>query len=179
MSRVGQKPVSIPEGVAVSVVDGKVVVKGRLGEITQNIPLGVKVVVDAGKVSVVRDNDLAQAKSLQGLIRSLIVNMIKGIASGFSKDLEIQGVGFKAIAEKQDVLLSLGFSSPVRYVVPAGVKVAIGDSGTTLVVSGADKQAVGDAAARIRSFFPAEPYKGKGIRYKNEHVRRKVGKTVA
>jgi len=116
--------------------------------------------------------------NLHGLTRTLIANMIEGVTKGYSKELEIQGVGFKAAIQGQKLMLSLGYPKPVEYTVPAGIKVAVTE-GTAIVVSGADKQLVGDVSARIRSYFPAEPYKGKGIRYKGEYVRRKVGKTVA
>ena len=178
MSRVGQNPIKIPEGVTVSMDNKCVTVKGKLGELYQDIPEPITVSVSDGTVTVGRKDDLAQTKSFHGLIRNLISNMVDGVSKGFSKDLEIQGVGFKASVEGQNLLISLGFSSPVKYTAPKGVKVTV-EGGISLVVSGADKQAVGDVAARIRSFFPAEPYKGKGIRYKGERVRRKVGKTVA
>ncbi len=178
MSRTGQKPIDIPDGVTVNVQGPDISVKGRLGELSMAVHDPIAASVDNGKVVVTRQNDTKTGKSLHGLTRSLIANMIEGVAKGFSKQLEIQGVGFKAAVQGQKLVVMLGFSSPVEYTVPEGVTVAV-EGATKVVVSGTDKQKVGDTAARIRSFFPAEPYKGKGIRYKGEHVRRKVGKTVA
>ena len=178
MSRIGQKPVDIIPGVTV-VVEGRTVrVKGKQGELTYALPRAIEASVAEGKVHVKRVDDSREGRSCHGLSRSMIANMIDGVANGYSKELEIQGVGFKAALKGQSLLLSLGFASPVEYEIPAGIKVTE-EGGTKLVIRGADKQLVGDATAHIRSFFPAEPYKGKGIRYRNEHVRRKVGKTVA
>jgi large subunit ribosomal protein L6 len=176
MSRVGQKPIEILSGVTVTVNGAAVRVKGAKTELVMNMPAGVSAVVEGGKV-VVKIADTEQG-NLHGLTRTLIANMIEGVTKGYSKELEIQGVGFKAALQGQKLQMSLGFPKPVEYVVPDGIKIVVTE-GTALVVSGADKQQVGDVSARIRSYFPAEPYKGKGIRYKGEYVRRKVGKTVA
>jgi large subunit ribosomal protein L6 len=178
MSRVGQKAVEIPVGVTVSVSSAVVTAKGPQGELHLNMPAGVEARVDGNKISVTRSDESDDSNRLHGLVRSLIANIVEGTARGFKKELEVQGVGFKAAMQGQTLALSLGFSTPVMYSVPEGVKIVI-DGGTQISVSGADKQKVGDVAARIRSFFPAEPYKGKGIRYRGEYVRRKVGKTVA
>lgn len=178
MSRIGQKPIDVPSGVTVSVSGSKVSVKGKLGELTKEIPDVIGVEVKDGVVMVSRSNDARVSKSFHGLLRTLINNMVIGVSSGYKKELEIQGVGFKAVVKGQKVALSLGFASPVEYDVPDGVKVAEED-GVRISVTGVDKEKVGDTAAMIRSFYPAEPYKGKGVRYKGEHVRRKVGKTVA
>ena len=178
MSRIGQKPIDIPAAVKVSVEDIRVSVSGKLGDLTMALPAGITVTLTGPRLSVSRIDDSRRSKSYQGLARSLIVNMIEGVATGYSKQLEVQGVGFKAAVSGQKLTLSLGFSSPVVYEVPDGVKVEVQD-GTAIKVSGRDKEKVGSTAARIRKFFPAEPYKGKGVQYKGEHVRRKVGKTVA
>jgi large subunit ribosomal protein L6 len=178
MSRIGQKPVDVPAGVTVGLEGTTVRVKGPKGELLLNVPTGVKASVADGKVNVSRADDLRVTRGCHGLTRTLIANMIEGVTKGFSKDLEIQGVGFKAAVQGRKLVLSLGFSIPVEYSLPDGVNAAV-DGATKIVVSGPDKQKVGDAAARIRSFYPAEPYKGKGVRYKGEYVRRKVGKSVA
>jgi len=178
MSRIGQKPVEVPAGVTVGVDGTTVRVKGPKGELALDLATGVAASVANGKVSVSRANDLRMTRGCHGLTRTLIANMIEGVTKGFSKDLEIQGVGFKAAVQGRKLVLSLGFSNPVEYSLPDGVNAAV-DGATKIVISGLDKQKVGDAAARIRSFYPAEPYKGKGVRYKGEYVRRKVGKSVA
>jgi large subunit ribosomal protein L6 len=178
MSRIGQKPVDIIAGVTVTVDDRVVKVKGKEGELSRQLPPMIEASVADGKVTVTRIGDTREARSYHGMARTLISNMISGVAKGYSREMEIQGVGFKAVLKGQKLALSLGFASPVDYAIPAGVKVTE-EGGVKLVVRGPDKQLVGDTAARIRSFFPAEPYKGKGIRYKDERVRRKVGKTVA
>jgi large subunit ribosomal protein L6 len=179
MSRIGQKPIEIPAGVTVTVANGVVTVKGKLGELRLDLPKIISAeVVDGKQVKVSRPGDSRQEKSFHGLTRTLIANMLVGVAQGYSKALEIEGVGYKASIQGPNLMLSLGFATPVTYAIPAGIKVTE-EGGTKLVVSGSDKQKVGDAAARIRGFYPVEPYKGKGIRYKDEHVRRKEGKTVA
>lgn len=179
MSRIGQKPIDIPGGVTVAMAGATVSVKGPKGELTHEVPPAIDVKVEDDNVIVSRADDTKMSKSLHGLSRSLVANMVEGVSRGFSKRLEIQGVGFRAAAQGQELVLTVGRSSPVQYVAPQGVVVTVEDGGTTIVVAGPDKQKVGEAAARIRAFAPAEPYKGKGVRYKGEHVRRKVGKTVA
>ena len=190
MSRVGQKPVEIPQGVTVAVNGPLVTVKGKLGELNWTLPATITAEVVDGKVKVGAAEQTRQCRSFHGLSRSLIANMIEGVAKGFSKRLEIEGVGFKAVVQGQRLELALGYSPienektkdknkpQIQYDVPEGVKCQV-EGGTAIVLSGPDKQKVGDTAARIRSFYKAEPYKGKGIRYTGERVRRKVGKTVA
>jgi len=179
MSRIGKSPVEIPSGVTVRAEGpSSVRVAGPVGELTWTAPDGIGVTVEEGRVQVTRGDESRRTRSLHGLARSLIANMVKGVSKGFRKDLDIRGVGFRASLEGRTLTMSLGFSAPVRFPVPEGVKVELPDA-TSIVVSGADKQQVGDTAARIRSFFPVEPYKGKGVQYKGERVRRKVGKTVA
>lgn len=178
MSRVGKKPIEIPGGTTVAVKQSLVSVKGAQGELSWTLPPGITAEVAEGKVEVSRENEMRQQKSYHGLARSLIANMIEGVSKGFTKTLDIEGVGFRANVQGQALEMSLGYSSPVRYTVPEGVKCTV-EGGTVVTVSGPDKQQVGQAAARIRGFAPAEPYKGKGVRYRGERVRRKVGKTVA
>lgn len=178
MSRVGQKPIDIPAGITVRVDGGRLHAKGPAGELSVAIPGPLQVAVADGRIQITRSDDTRESKSLHGLLRSLAANMVAGTAKAFSRELEIQGVGFRATLQGRKLSLALGFAAPVEYAIPDGVKVTE-EGGTKLTVSGPDKQQVGDVAARIRSYFPAEPYKGKGVRYKGEHVRRKVGKTVA
>ena len=179
MSRIGKKPIEVPPKVKVNVgTEGAVTVEGPRGKLSWNLPKTVRARVEGNKVAVERDGETRQVRALHGLSRALIANMVAGVNVGFKKELEIQGVGFKASVQGRKMELSLGFASPVQYEFPEGVEVVV-EGGTKITVSGPDKQKVGDTAARIRSFYPAEPYKGKGIRYEGEHVRRKVGKTVA
>lgn len=179
MSRVGKHPVAVPMGVTVTVQAAQVTVKGPLGEMSLAAPVVVRVAVEGATVVVTREADTREGRSIHGLIRNLIANMIEGVSKGYAKVLLIEGVGFKAALQgKTGLSLSLGFASPVQFSIPAGIKV-VEEGGVKLTVSGVDKQQVGDTAARIRSYFPAEPYKGKGIRYVDEKVKRKVGKTVA
>lgn len=178
MSRVGKKPVEIPNGVSLSVQGSTVSGKGPQGELKLQLPEGITASVTDKLVTVSRANELVHTRCCHGLARSLIANMVQGLVKGYLAELEIQGVGFKAALQGQKLQLWLGFSAPVDYTVPAGIKLKV-DNGTAITISGPDKQLVGDVTARIRSFAPAEPYKGKGIRRKGEHIRRKVGKTVA
>jgi large subunit ribosomal protein L6 len=178
MSRIGQKAIDIPSGVTVSVSGSVVTVKGPKGELSRELRDFIRVTVEGGKVLVARAGETRLMKGCHGLSRTLIANMIEGVSRGFSKDLEIQGVGFKAVLQGRKLILTLGFSSPIEFELPVGINVTL-DGGTKLTVAGSDKELVGDTAARIRSYYPAEPYKGKGVRYKDEYVRRKVGKSVA
>lgn len=178
MSRIGQKPIGIPSGVTVAVSGQQVTVKGPKGELKVDIPDLLKVEVNGQQVRVSKAVDNPAAQRVYGTTRSIVANMAQGVSQGFTKELEIEGVGFKAVLQGQRMELSLGFASPVIYTVPEGVKATV-EGGTKVTLTGPDKQKVGDAAARVRSFFPAEPYKGKGLHYKGEYVRRKVGKTVA
>lgn len=177
MSRIGRIPVTIPSGVTVQAAGGRVSVKGAKGELTMSLPPSVQATVKDGSVSLVCSEDTAEGRSLHGLTRSLVSNMMAGVAKGYSRELELQGVGFKAAVQGSKLVLTIGYSSPVEFVAPQGITLQVKES--TITVSGPDKQLVGDTAARIRSFYPPEPYKGKGIRYKGEYVRRKAGKTVA
>jgi large subunit ribosomal protein L6 len=172
-------PVAVPAGVTVTVDGATVTVKGPKGELAVELPEGISAsVVDGKEISFTRPRDDRRSKSFHGLARSLVANMVEGVDKGFQKDLEIQGVGFRAAVQGKKLSLSLGFAGPKEFDIPEGVTVTE-QGGVNLTVSGPDKQLVGQVAARIRSYFPAEPYKGKGLRYKGERVRRKVGKTVA
>jgi large subunit ribosomal protein L6 len=178
MSRVGEKPIEIPGGVTVSLEGGQVLAKGPLGEGRLDLPEGLAVAIKDGEVALSRERETREIRSRHGLIRTLIANMVEGVSKGYSKALEIEGVGFRAAVQGRKVSLALGFAKPVELTMPEGIEVKE-EGGTKVSVSGTDKQKVGDFAARIRGFFPAEPYKGKGIRYAGEQVKRKVGKTVA
>jgi large subunit ribosomal protein L6 len=178
MSRIGKIPVSIPSGVEVRVESGSVIAKGSKGELSFAIPEAISVDVADGAVSVSTGSTGKQVRAFHGLTRSLVANMVEGVSNGFSKVLLIEGVGFRASIQGANVTLALGFASPILYVAPDTVTVTE-EGGTRITISGIDKQQVGLVASRIRSYFPVEPYKGKGIRYSDEVVKRKVGKTVA
>ena len=177
MSRIGKEPVTIAEGVTCTVAGQKVTVKGKLGELSYEMHDGISAKVEDGKVVVTRRDD--SLKALHGLSRALINNMVIGVSAGYTKKLVIEGTGFKAALQGKDLSLSLGFASPKIYAIPEGITVTVENDGLQVTVSGCEKALVGEAAARIRSFYPAEPYKGKGIKYLGEHIRRKQGKKVA
>lgn len=177
MSRIGKQPIAIPPKVKVEVKGQQVLVEGPKGKLTWQIPRRAAVKVQDGKVIVSRDGDDAQAKALHGMSRALINNMVRGVTEGFVKKLEIQGVGFKAAVQGKVVNMSLGFSHPINYPIPDQIKVTV-DENTKLTIEGPDRQVVGQVAAELRSFYPPEPYKGKGVRYSDERVIRKEGKTV-
>ncbi|MDD5707711.1 MAG: 50S ribosomal protein L6 [Kiritimatiellae bacterium] len=178
MSRIGNQPVTIPAGVTVSVNGQTVTVKGPLGQLQHQLPAGLTARVEGAQVLVARRDDSRAQRGLHGLTRTLIANMIAGVTAGYRKELTIEGTGFKAQVQGQTLLLSLGFASPKSFAIPATIKITE-KQGTRVTVEGIDKQLVGDVAARIRGHFPVEPYKGKGIKYADEQVRRKQGKTVA
>ncbi|HPR82431.1 MAG TPA: 50S ribosomal protein L6 [Pontiellaceae bacterium] len=178
MSRIGKMPVTISGGVEVTLSGNVVTVKGAKGQSTLQIPALITVAVEGGRVTVGRKNETKEARALHGTIRNTIKNMILGVQSGYAKELEIQGVGYKAQLQGKILVLSLGFSHDIRYEIPEGIKVEVAGA-TDVKVSGHEKALVGLVASRIRAFAPAEPYKGKGVRYKGEQVRRKEGKAVA
>ena len=178
MSRIGKQPLKLANGVTVSVADGEIAVKGPKGELKMKQPACVDVAVDNGTVTVTRKGDDTQSRAMHGTVRALLANMAKGVTEGYSRELEIQGVGFRASMAGNELTMLVGFSHPVVYAVPDGVKVTVSDN-VNIKVEGIDKQLVGQVAARIRAFRPPEPYKGKGVRYKDERVRRKAGKAVA
>ena len=175
MSRIGNKPVEIPEGVEVQVEPGRVTVKGPKGELTQELSRDMTVKVDDGVLTVERPTDRGPHRALHGLTRSLVQNMVIGVTDGYEKHLEIQGVGYRAQSKGKGIELALGFSHPVVVEAPEGIEFDVPEP-TAIVVRGIDKQQVGQIAADIRDKRPPEPYKGKGIRYDDEHVTRKVGK---
>lgn len=177
MSRIGGRPVELGSGVEVRVTGRTVEVKGPKGALSLDVHPEMKVEVSDGRVTVSRPTDQNRHRSLHGLTRSLIQNMVVGVTDGFSRKLEIQGVGYRAEKRGKDITLHLGFSHPVQYAAPQGIEIEV-PSQTEVVVAGMDKQLVGQVAAEIRSIRPPEPYKGKGVRYTNEQVRRKAGKTA-
>jgi large subunit ribosomal protein L6 len=178
MSRIGKLPVPILKGVKVGQTNGTLSVTGPKGELTLDVHPDVKVVVDDSEIRVERFSEQKPHKALHGLTRSLIANMVKGVTQGFTKTLEIVGVGYRADAKGKGITLNVGYSHPIVYEPAEGVKLECPNQ-TTIVVSGVDKQKVGQTAAELRAFRPPEPYKGKGIRYQGEHIRRKAGKTAS
>ncbi len=170
-------PIPVPEKVKVAIAGRSVAVEGPRGKLYWEVPGRTTVSLKENTIVVERGSDDKEAKSQHGLTRSLVNNMVVGVSQGFVKELEIRGVGFKAAVKDKAVELNLGYSHTIRYSIPEGIQISIAE-GTNVKVEGADKQAVGRAAAEIRSFYPPEPYKGKGVRYKDERVIRKEGKTV-
>jgi large subunit ribosomal protein L6 len=177
MSRIGRRPVPIPKGVSVRVDNGTFVAQGPKGQHAERIHPEMTVQVGESEVSVVRPSDAKRHKSLHGLSRTLIANSIKGVSEGFSKRLEIRGVGYKAEMKSGALVLALGYSHTIEFPVPQGIEIVV-ESPTLVTVRGIDRQRVGQVAADIRNFRPPEPYKGKGIRYEGETVRQKAGKTA-
>ena len=177
MSRIGKQPIAIPPKVKVEVKGQKVFVEGPKGKLEWELPHRTSLKVHDGRIVVSRDGEDAQAKALHGLSRALVNNMVRGVTEGFVKKLEIQGVGFKAAVQGKNVNLVLGFSHPINYAIPDQIKVTV-EENTKLTIEGPDRRLVGQVAAELRSFYPPEPYKGKGVRYVGEHVQRKEGKTV-
>lgn len=177
MSRIGKQPIAIPPKVKVEVKGQKILVEGPKGKLDWELPRRTSLKVAEGNILVSRDGDDSQARERHGLSRAIVNNMVKGVTEGFVKKLEIQGVGFKAAVQGKVVNLALGFSHPINYNIPDQIKVTV-EENTKLTIEGPDKKVVGQVAAEIRSFYPPEPYKGKGVRYVGEHVPRKEGKTV-
>ena len=178
MSRIGKLPVAIPNGVKIELDGSNLTVKGPKGELSRTLHPEMTVGIDDGQIVVTRPSDQKRHRALHGLTRSLINNMVGGVNDGFSKTLEIHGVGYRAEAVDSGIQLFVGYSHPVDYKPPDGVAITV-EAPTKLKVEGIDKESVGQAAAEIRKVRPPEPYKGKGIRYEGEHVRRKAGKTGA
>jgi large subunit ribosomal protein L6 len=175
MSRIGRKPVAVPDAVTVTIAPGNIAVKGPKGELTQTYSQEMKVSQEDGAILVARPTDRGEHRALHGLTRSLIANMVEGVIDGFEKRLEIQGVGYRAALKGKNLELALGFSHPVSIEAPEGIEFEVPQP-TEIVIRGIDKQLVGQVAADIRKRRPPEPYKGKGIRYRDEVVLRKVGK---
>jgi large subunit ribosomal protein L6 len=177
VSRIGKKPIDIPKGVTVSQKGNHVNVKGPKGELQQSVHSNITVEVKGSEVVVTRPNDTKENKSLHGLTRALIQNMVTGVDESYKKTLDIVGVGYRAELKGINLLLNLGYSHPIYFIPPDGITIET-PSQTQIVISGVDKQLVGQVAAKIRSFRKPEPYKGKGIKYSDEHIRRKAGKTA-
>jgi large subunit ribosomal protein L6 len=178
MSRIGKKPVSIPDGVTVTVEGQRVTVKGPKGTLHREIHPEMALRLEGSELTVARPSDAQQHKALHGLSRTLIANMVEGVSKGYEKVLEIQGVGYKAETNAKGITMIVGYSHPVPYPAPAGITLTI-ENNTVVRVAGADKEMVGQVAAELRAVRPPEPYKGKGVRYRGEQVRRKAGKTGA
>jgi large subunit ribosomal protein L6 len=175
MSRIGKKPIELPAGVSVSIDPGRVMVNGPLGELTQQVPQRMKIEQEDGQIVVTRPTERGDDRALHGLTRSLVANMVEGVTKGFERRLEIQGVGYRAALRGTSLELSVGFSHPVVIEPRQGITFEV-PTPTEIIVKGIDKQQVGQTAAEVRRVRPPEPYKGKGIRYEGEYVRRKVGK---
>jgi len=178
MSRIGKRPIAIPQGVTVECTDGVVRVKGPKGTLNEALPRGIGMAVESGQVRFSRPDDSTKTRALHGLARALVANMVRGVVEPFAKELEIQGVGYRADVSGKTLNLQLGFSHPIAVPVPDGLKVSV-DRNVVIRVEGIDRHQVGQFAADLRELRPPEPYKGKGIRYLGEHVRRKVGKAAA
>ena len=175
MSRIGRQPIELPAGVSVSIAPGRVMVNGPLGELSQQVPVRMQVDHEDSTITVKRPTERGDDRALHGLTRTLIANMVEGVTKGFEKRLELQGVGYRAAMQGADLRLDVGYSHPVVIKAPQGITFEV-PAVTEVVVKGVDKQQVGQLAAEIRKVRPPEPYKGKGIRYQGEYVRRKVGK---
>jgi len=175
MSRIGRQPIELPAGVNVALSPGRVQVNGPLGELAQDVPARMDITHEGGVITVTRPTERGEDRALHGLTRTLVANMVEGVTKGFEKRLEIQGVGYRAALRGSDLELSVGFSHPVLVSPRPGISFDV-PSPTEVIVKGIDKQLVGQTAAEVRKVRPPEPYKGKGIRYEGEHVRRKVGK---
>ena len=178
MSRIGKKPIAIPQGVKVEIKDRNVLIEGPKGKLQRPLAPRINAESKDNKVLVSRVGDSKVDKSMHGLYRALINNMIIGVTTGYTKELEIQGVGFKAQLQGAKLTMNLGFSHPVVFTIPEGIKIET-PKPTNIIIRGIDKEKVGEIAAEIRAVYPPEPYKGKGIRYTGEHVRKKVGKAQA
>ncbi len=177
MSRIGQAPIVIPEQVGVSIVGPTVTVNGPRGELQRQLPEGIRLEHANGELKVLRTNEERETRALHGLTRSLIANMVTGVTEGFEKRLEISGVGYRAIKQGNDLEFAVGFSHPVRKAAPAGIEFEV-PAPTRITVRGIDKELVGQTAAEVRAIRKPEPYKGKGIRYEGEYIRRKAGKAA-
>ncbi len=178
MSKIGRKPIDLPSEVKIQVKDGLVTVEGPKGKLEYTLPSGITLREEKAKIFIERKVDTKQLRAFHGLVRALISNMVEGVSKGFKKELEIVGVGYKAELKKGVLFLELGFSHPIEKPIPEGLKVSI-PSSTRIVIEGIEKQKVGEFSAQIRKIMPPEPYKGKGVRYVGEQVRKKLGKAMA
>ncbi len=179
MSRIGRKPIPVPDGVKINFNNGLVVVEGGKGKLSWDIPEGINAKVEEDNILVERDSDEKKLKALHGLTRSLLSNMVTGVSSGFSITLEIAGVGYRVEAKGKGLVFNVGYSNPVEYTLPEGISSKIEERGTRLILEGIDKQLLGETASRIRKLRPPDAYKGKGIRYSDEQLRLKPGKAGA
>lgn len=179
MSRIGKNPVPLPAAVKVDLQGQTLKVSGPKGELSYTAPVGIAMKVADSELTVEPLNHSKKLKAMHGTVRALAANMVTGVTEGYTKELEIQGVGFKAALKGKSIILNLGYSHEIDFPVPEGLTIEVDGSGTNVKISGCSKQQVGQAAAQIRSYYKAEPYKGKGVRYKGEAVRRKAGKAVA
>lgn len=177
MSRIGKLPVTIPAGVKVAVDAGAVRFEGPKGKLQAAVPAGVQITVEGNIVHVGRDNEQRKSRALHGLTRKLVANMAQGVSVGFNRILDINGVGYRAEVKGQEIHMTLGYSHPVVFPLPKGIAAAV-ERQIIITLSGADRQLLGEVAAKIRSLRPPEPYKGKGIKYREEHIKRKAGKAV-
>lgn len=177
MSRIGKQPIAIPEKVKIEIKGQKVHVEGPKGKLNWELPGRTSLKVEGTTINVSRQGDDKQSRALHGLSRALISNMVKGVSDGFIRKLEINGVGFKAAVAGKMITMSLGYSHPINYSIPEQIKVTV-DENTKITIEGPDKQLVGKVASELRSFYPPEPYKGKGVKYSDEKIIRKEGKTV-
>ena len=175
MSRVGKLPINIPKGVTATLVDGVITVKGPRGELKRTLNANVSVEIDQAAIRILRQDDSLQSRSIHGLMRALVSNMVTGVSEGFVRGLEIQGTGYRAEAQGSVLSLNLGYSHPVQFVLPEGIKATV-ERQTIIRLEGIDKEVLGQTAAKIRAYRPVEPYKGKGVRYSGERIHRKVGK---
>ena len=179
MSRIGNKPIEVPEKVNVTISEGtQLSIEGPLGKLEWGVPEGIELSQEESTLVFSRKDDSRKNKAMHGTARSLVANMVEGVSKGFQRKLEIHGVGFRAAVKGNVLDLSLGFSHPVQHPIPEGVKVTV-EENTMITVEGFDKQVVGQFASEVRAYYPPEPYKGKGVRYSDEYVRRKAGKSVA
>ena len=177
MSRLGRKPIAVPKGVNITIGADAVTVKGPKGELKRAVPEGVSVKNEGGNLVVSRASDSRDHRARHGLVRALLANMVKGVTDGFERKLEINGVGYRAEVAGQKLTLALGYSHPVVYDLPKGIGAKVDKN--LVILTGSDRELLGETAAKVRSFRPPEPYKGKGVKYLEEHIRRKVGKTGA
>ncbi|MEB3121684.1 MAG: 50S ribosomal protein L6 [Snowella sp.] len=177
MSRIGKRPIPIPAKVTIDINESHLTVKGPKGTLERDLPEKVKVEQDGEILNVIRQDESRTARERHGLVRTLVANMVEGVSKGFEKRLDIQGVGYRAQAQGTKITLNLGYSKPVEMAMPDGIQVAV-ENNTQVIVTGIDKELVGNMAAKIRATRPPEPYKGKGVRYLGEFVRRKAGKTA-
>lgn len=179
MSRIGKNPVPLPSTVKVDLKGQNLKVTGPKGELSYTAPIGIAMKVEGDQFTVEPLNHSKKLKAMHGTVRALAANMVTGVTEGYTKQLEIQGVGFKGALKGNSIILNLGYSHEIDFPIPEGLTIEVDNSGTKIKITGCDKQKVGQAAAQIRSYYKAEPYKGKGVRYQGENVRRKTGKAVA